>query len=63
MTKNIKPAIAVELTSSKNSIVTGASNVLDRVSFTVTAQNKACNYTVKTLRETGADKKTLYTLK
>lgn len=63
ITKNIKPAIAVELTSSKNSTVTGASNVLETISFTVTAQNKACYYTVKILRGTGADKKTLYTLK
>ena len=63
ITKNIKPAITVELTSSKNSIVTGASNVLERVSFTVTAQNKACYYTLKILRGVGADEKTLYTLK
>ena len=63
ITKNIKPAITVELTSSTNSIVTGASNVLERVSFTVTAQNKACYYTVKILRGIGADEKTLYTLK
>ncbi len=63
ITKNIKPAIAVELTSSKNSTITGASNVLETISFTVTAQNKACYYTVKILRGTGADKKTLYTLK
>lgn len=63
ITKNIKPAITVELTSSTNSIVTGTSNVLERVSFTVTAQNKACYYTVKILRGIGADEKTLYTLK
>lgn len=63
ITKNIKPAIIVELTSSKNSTVTGASNVLETVGFTVTAQNKACYYTVKILRGTGADEKTLYTLK
>ena len=63
ITKNIKPAITVELTSSTNSIVTGASNVLERVSFTVTAQNKACYYTLKILRGVGADEKTLYTLK
>lgn len=63
ITKNIKPAITVELTSSKNSIVTGTSNVLETVSFTVTAQNKACYYTVKILRGVGADEKTLYTLK
>ena len=63
ITKNIKPAITVELTSSKNSTVTGASNVLETVSFTVTAQNKACYYTIKILRGTGADEKTLYTLK
>lgn len=63
ITKNIKPAITVELTSSTNSIVTGASNVLERVSFTVTAQNKACYYTLKILRGAGADEKTLYTLK
>ena len=63
ITKNIKPAITVELTSSTNSIVTGTSNVLERVSFTVIAQNKACYYTVKILRGIGADEKTLYTLK
>lgn len=63
ITKNIKPAITVELTSSTNSIVTGASNVLERVSFTVTAQNKACYYTLKILRGVGTDEKTLYTLK
>lgn len=63
ITKNIKPAITVELTSSTNSIVTGTSNVLERVSFTVTAQNKACYYTIKILRGIGADEKTLYTLK
>lgn len=67
ITKNIKPTITVDITSSKNSIVkvenSEISNVLETIKFNVTAQNKACYYTLKILRGVGADKKTLYTLK
>lgn len=67
ITKNIKPAITVDITSSKNSIVKAEnseiSNVLETIGFTVTAKNKACYYTLKILRGTGADERTLYTLK
>lgn len=66
ITKNIKPAIGVAITSSKNSTVkvenSLISNVLETIEFTVTAQNKACYYTAKILRGMGTDKKTLYTL-
>lgn len=65
--KNIKPAITVDITNSKNSIVkvenSEISNVLETIEFNVTAQNKACYYTLKILRGVGADEKTLYTLK
>lgn len=67
VTKNIKPTITVDITSSKNSIVkvenSEISNVLETIKFNVTAQNKACYYTLKILRGVGADEKTLYTLK
>ena len=67
ITKNIKPTITVDITSSKNSIVkvenSEISNVLETIKFNVTAQNKACYYTLKILRGVGADEKTLYTLK
>lgn len=67
ITKNIKPAITVDITNSKNSIVkvenSEISNVLETIEFNVTAQNKACYYTLKILRGVGADEKTLYTLK
>lgn len=67
ITKNIKPTITVDITSSKNSIVkvenSEISNVLETIEFNVTAQNKACYYTLKILRGVGADEKTLYTLK
>lgn len=67
VTKNIKPAITVKITSSKNSTVkvenSEISNVLETIEFNVTAQNKACYYTLKILRGVGADEKTLYTLK
>lgn len=67
ITKNIKPTIIVDITSSKNSIVkvenSEISNVLETIKFNVTAQNKACYYTLKILRGVGADEKTLYTLK
>ena len=67
ITKNIKPTITVDITSSKNSIVkvenSEISNVLETIKFNVTAQNKACYYTLKILRGIGADEKTLYTLK
>lgn len=67
ITKNIKPAIDVAITSSTNSIVrlesSEISNVLETISFTVTAQNKACYYTLKILRGTDANEETLYTLK
>ena len=67
ITKNIKPAITVKITSSKNSTVkvenSEISNVLETIEFNVTAQNKACYYTLKILRGVGADEKTLYTLK
>lgn len=67
ITKNIKPAITVDITSSKNSIVkvenSEISNVLETIEFNVTAKNKACYYTLKILRRVGADEKTLYTLK
>ena len=66
ITKNIKPAIGVAITSSKNSTVkvenSLISNVLETIEFTVTARNKACYYTAKILRGTGTDEKTLYTL-
>lgn len=66
ITKNIKPAIDVAITSSKNSTVkienSVISNVLETIEFTVTAQNKACYYTAKILRGTGTNEKTLYTL-
>ena len=66
ITKNIKPAIGVTITSSKNSTVkvenSLISNVLETIEFTVTARNKACYYTAKILRGTGTDEKTLYTL-
>ena len=66
ITKNIKPAIGVAITSSKNSTVkvenSLISNVLETIEFTVTARNKACYYTVKILRGTGTNEKTLYTL-
>lgn len=66
ITKNIKPAIGVAITSFKNSTVkvenSLISNVLEKIEFTVTAQNKACYYTAKILRGTGTDEKTLYTL-
>ena len=67
ITKNIKPTITVDITSSKNSIVkvenSEISNVLETIKFNVIAQNKACYYTLKILRGVGADEKTLYTLK
>ena len=67
VTKNIKPAITVKITSSKNSTVkvenSEISNVLETIEFNVTAQNKECYYTLKILRRVGADEKTLYTLK
>lgn len=67
ITKNIKPVITVDITNSKNSIVkvenSEISNVLETIEFNVTAQNKACYYTLKILRGVGADEKTLYTLK
>lgn len=67
ITKNIKPAINVAITSSTNSIVrlesSEISNVLETISFTVTAQNKACYYTLKILRGMDANEETLYTLK
>ena len=67
ITKNIKPAIAVDITSFKNSIVrtkkSEIPDVLETIGFTVTAKNKACYYTLKILRGTGADERTLYTLK
>lgn len=67
ITKNIKPVIDVDITSSTNSIVrlesSEISNVLETISFTVTAQNKACYYTLKILRGTDANEETLYTLK
>lgn len=66
ITKNIKPAIGVAITSSKNSTVkvenSEISNVLETIEFNVTARNKACYYTLKILRGTGTDEKTLYTL-
>lgn len=66
ITKNIKPAIGVAITSFKNSTVkvenSLISNVLETIEFTVTAQNKACYYTAKILRGMGTDEKTLYTL-
>lgn len=69
ITKNIKPAITVDVdtTKTKNSTVrienSEISNVLETIGFTVTASNKACYYTLKILRGTGANEKTLYTLK
>lgn len=67
ITKNIKPSIDVAITSSTNSIVrlesSEISNVLETIGFTVTAQNKACYYTLKILRGTDANEETLYTLK
>lgn len=67
ITKNIKPTITVDITSSKNSIVKAEnseiSNVLETIEFNVTAKNKACYYTLKILRGVGADEKILYTLK
>ena len=66
ITKNIKPAIGVAITSSKNSTIkvenSLISNVLETIEFTVTARNKACYYTAKILRGTGTNEKTLYTL-